>query len=54
MFDSKLANSIQRDYRQAADTHRLTKPSNSTRSRRTPVQATVWMGLLIVVLLVLF
>ena len=25
MFESKLAQSVQRDYRQAADNHRLTK-----------------------------
>ena len=33
MFDTKLAQSVQRDYRQSADTHRFMKTSGSASTR---------------------
>jgi hypothetical protein len=36
MFNNKLAQSIQRDYRQAADNHRLVKATGS-KSNRLPL-----------------
>lgn len=36
MFETKLARSVQRDYRQAADNHRLGKVADN-RSRRSSI-----------------
>lgn len=38
MFETKLAQSVQRDYRQAAENHRLIKVAGNTSSRFSPLK----------------
>lgn len=52
MFDTKLANSIQQDYRQAAETHRLIKATGSRKG--TSVYTVILMGSLLATLFLFF
>ena len=50
MFESKLAQSVQRDYRQAADNYRLSKEAGSSDNRFKPFKVIALVTPLIVLL----
>ncbi len=54
MFDTKLANSIQKDYRHAADNHRITKGSKSKTGRGAPIYMVALFGSLMAAALIMF
>ncbi len=54
MFDTKLANSIQQDYRQAADNHRLIGTKHSKINRVKQVQTVAILGGIFTTLLLVF
>lgn len=48
MYNTKLAQSIQRDYRQAADNHRLIKETNPTADRINPLRSITMFSVIVI------
>ena len=54
MFDTKLANSIQQDYRQSADNHRLAQAVGSKVNRAGRIQSVALFGTIFATLFIIF